>query len=196
MKMGLGVIVGILLGVLILAAGGILLVKYTTNEISLASNQPNRSASSPLFNSPISTTPLPSAAASSEAKTAVNPPIPVTPSPGSIDKVNFNVQITNFTGNGLTRTVSVDITNTGSQDAHNVVGKVEVLSGGKQITITPNGQTSVSQPLGTIKAGQTVSTQENLTFSIFDSPALAQNGATVNLIITSDEKTQTITYKY
>jgi hypothetical protein len=194
MKMSLGVIVGILLGVLILAAGGILLVKYTTNEISLASNQPSQPASSPLFNSPASTTPLPSAGNNPTISKPVTTPSPATSA--TTDKVNFNVQITNFAGNGLTRTVSVDITNTGSQDAHNVVGKVEVLSGGKRITIASNGQTSTSQALGTIKAGQTVSTQENLTFSIFDAPALAQNGATVNLIITSDEKTQTITYKY
>jgi hypothetical protein len=71
-----------------------------------------------------------------------------------------------------------------------------VISGGKQITITSSGQTSVSQTLGTIKAGQTIDTQLNLTFALVDGWTLTQNGATVSLIITSDEKTQTIKYDF
>lgn len=101
-----------------------------------------------------------------------------------------------MTGTGLTRSVTAQITNTGNLDAHNVVGKVGVISGGKQITITSSGQTSVSQTLGTIKAGQTVDTRLDLTFALFDSLTLTQNGVNVSLIITSDEKTQTITYDY
>lgn len=185
MKMRLGMIVGVVLGVVILVAGGALLINYAVNQLSLTSNQPNQPPSSPSFKLPSVPTPSPSVIFT-----------PFTPASTLSDRVNFNVQITNMTGTGLTRSVTAQITNTGNLDAHNVVGKVGVISGGKQITITSSGQTSVSQTLGTIKAGQTVDTRLDLTFALFDSLTLTQNGVNVSLIITSDEKTQTITYDY
>ncbi len=181
----MGVITGILLGILILIAGGTLLVKYAVNQVSLASNQTNQTASSQTVTKPTVTVPTNS--------TPVTPSTPAITSSSS-DKVNFDVRITNFTGDGLTRTITAEIANTSSQDAHNVNGKIEVYSGGKHITIS--GQSSISQALGAIKAGQKMTTQVDLTFGFFDGLTLAQNGATVNLVITSDEKTQTITFDY
>jgi hypothetical protein len=194
MKMGLGVIAGVVLGVVILVAGGALLLKYAVNQASPTSNQLNQPTPAPLLNLP--SVPAQQPTVTKPIVTAPAPSTAASTSSSNSSKVNFDVRITNFTGNGLTRSITAQITNTGNLDAHNVVGKVEVLSGGKQITITSNGQTSISQALGTIKAAQTVDTQLDLTFGFLDGLTLVQNGATVNLIITSDEKIQTITYDY
>lgn len=187
----LGIVVGIVLGILILIVGGVLLVQCALNQISPASDQADQSASSPTINLQPSTT---AATIKPTVSSTATSPTPTSTS-SSTANVNFDVQVTNISESGLTsRTVTAEIINTGNQDSHNVTGKIEVFSSGKQIKI--GGQNSISQTLGTIKAGQKVTAKVDLAFSVFDIPTLTQNGVTVNLTITSDEKTQTIEYFY
>lgn len=178
----LGIILGILIGALILIAVGALIGKYVFSQTPQAANQhPSSPSATPATNTP-TTTPTTSPT--------------LTNLPSESDKVDFALQITNINETGtLSRSITGEITNTGSIDAHNVNCKIEVYSNSKLININ-NGQSSISQALGTIKAGQTVTTTVDLTFGLFDGVSLTQNGATVNLQISSDEKTQVLSYDY
>ena len=187
MKMTLGVIVGVILGALILFAGSTLLVKYALSQISrAASNQTTQPVTSPLFDY---SSPTPS------LSPAIQPTINVPSTPESTpeitssgsEAVNFDLAIISVSGSGLSRTINGKISNTGNQDAHNVMGKIGVISSNKQIKI--NGQDYfINKDFGAIPAGQSITAQVDLTFGLLDSLSIAQNGATVTLEITSDEE--------
>lgn len=52
--------------------------------------------------------------------------------------MDFSLLITGVTGSGLSRTVTADITNNGTDAANNVSAKIEVFSGGSRVQV--NGQ--------------------------------------------------------
>jgi hypothetical protein len=108
--------------------------------------------------------------------------------------MNFLIVITNIGGSGLSRTVTAQITNTQSADAHNAWAKAEVFSNGQRILIS--GQSYIKEILGIVKAGATVTAKATLSFSIFDGLIILQNGAQVQLEVYSDEWTESLTYDY
>jgi VCBS repeat-containing protein len=108
--------------------------------------------------------------------------------------VNFKVVVTGVSGTDLSRTVTAQVTNTGSSDAHNAWAKIEVFSQSQRIQLS--GQDYLSVNIGTVKAGATVTEQATLSFSLLDSLKIQQNGAQFLLTLYSDEWTQTLTYDY
>ncbi|MFC1967957.1 hypothetical protein ACFLVX_01010 [Chloroflexota bacterium] len=120
-------------------------------------------------------------------------PAPGPPPPQSGD-VKFEFEITDISGSGLSRAIAAQVTNTGSIDAHNVWGKVEVFSQGSRIKL--GGKEFLRMDIGTIAVGQTITTEVTLVFSFTDGLKLAQNGANFVLTIYSDEYTETFSYDY
>ncbi len=119
--------------------------------------------------------------------TVVSPPVPAA-------SVDFQIYVSGVGGTGLSRTVTAQITNNGTADAHNVWVKSEVFSGQQKVSIS--GQDSLRMDIGIVKAGTTVPVQANLTFGLLDGLRIQQNGARFLLTITSDERTQTLNYDY
>ncbi len=116
------------------------------------------------------------------------------PSPAPGSSVTFDFVITDVSGSGLSRTVAARITNLGSAVAHNVSATVQASSAGSKISL--GGQNSLTVPIGTVKAGESVVKQVNLSFSITDGLKIAQNGVHLDLTLSSDERTQAFTYDY
>ncbi len=108
--------------------------------------------------------------------------------------MNFEIEITNVSGAGLSRAVTAQVTNKGSADAHNAWAKAEVFSQGQRIQIS--GQDYVKQDLGTVKGRTTVIAQATLDFGLFDGLTILQNGAQVLFSVCSDEYIETLTYDY
>ena len=115
-------------------------------------------------------------------------------SPSPNKNVNFDFAITDINGTGLSRTVTSQVTNTGSTDAHNAWAKVEVFSQGASIKLSNSDFLRVD--LGIIKAGTAVTKQVTLQFSLLDGLKITQSGAQLVLTIYSDENTQTFNYDY
>ncbi len=82
-----------------------------------------------------------------------------TPLPSQSGDVKFGFAVTDITGSGLSRTVTAQITNTGSADAHNVWAKVEAFIGGSSIRL--NGQDYLRVDIGTVKLRQKSWKQKN-----------------------------------
>ena len=206
-KTRVGIILGVVLGILIVAGiliwaafsalsvGNKSIPPITTNRPSPTvtiyspnATSPQSSITIPPGASPISTQPATASGtqvASITPSTSINTSSPVQPA------VEFSINITNFQVSGLTSgTVDAQITNTGSSDAHNVWAKVEIICQGS------DGQDYLRINLGTIKARQTVSPQATINVSLLDGVKVAQSGATFNLTVYSDEKTQTMSYDY
>ena len=113
-----------------------------------------------------------------------------TPTPS----VDFQITMAGVSGTGLSRTVSAQVTNTGTADANNVWIKSEVFS--QQQKIQLSGQDALRVDIGAIKAGTTITSQANLSFSLLDGLRIQQNGARFVLTVNSDERTQTLNYDY
>lgn len=152
---------------------------------------------------PASTPPLTTAAvlpASPSHSPTFSPPpyltiTPTTPpSPSATANVTFGLAITGITGSGFSRTVTADISNSGTTDAHNITAKVEVFSAGSRIQIS--GKDYLTVDIGTLKAGMSVTKQVAMDFGMFDGIKMQQNGAQFVLTVTSDEKTQTFNYDF
>jgi hypothetical protein len=193
MKTALGVVLGILTGLLTLAAIIVLLIYlYLIPAIdqysSAGSTTPTSTHStSTATASPPTTTPI---FTPGPTKTTL-PPQNSTPLPND---VNFVLNITGVTGENLSRTVTAEITNTGSIDAQNTWAKIEVFSRGKRIKL--NGEDYLRKDLGTLKAGAPASAQITLTFNPLDAPIILTSGARLYLTIYSDQKTQNFSYDY
>ena len=168
----------IILLIVIFALGG--LVGYSIGWFQYAGKAPISSGQS---TSPPSTSPTQTPV----AKTATPPPSPN-------KNVNFDFAITDISGTGLSRTVTAQVTNTGSADAHNAWAKVEVFSQGASIKLSNNDFLRVD--IGIIKAGAAVTKQVTLQFSVLDGLMITQGGAQLVLTIYSDENTQTFNYDY
>ncbi len=190
--MKIGIIIGIFLG-MVLLGGAIVAVFFLgfrsesqTTSVSASTSIPVNTGSNPATrSSPTSaSSPLSSAASSPSPKAST-----------ASAAVNFVPSITSISGSSFnSRTITVQLANTGTADAHNVQAKVEVLSQGTIIQV--NGQPYLTQSLGTIKAGASVTIQYTASVSLTDGLKILQNGATINLYISSDEKTQSTSYDY
>jgi hypothetical protein len=190
--MKLGIILGIILGIVITVIAAVvivfLLVLPATREVS--------SGSGPAVTTPVATA-APTTGTSNSTPYSPLPTSGTSPAqtPASTANVNFSLNIPSVTISGITSVdISAQLTNTGREDVHNVTGKIEVLYQGSRIKI--NGQDDVILSLGTIKAGETITRQVKLSFGLFDGLKISQGGATFNLTITSDEKTETVSYDY
>ena len=117
-----------------------------------------------------------------------------TPTPSEESKVEFEFNPTEMIGSGLKRTVTYQLTNTGSADAHNARAKVEVLP--LEASVELDEEYSVRDDIGTIKAGETVTRQAAFEFSLSDGLKLLREGASFRLTIDSDEHTQILSYDY
>lgn len=186
MKFTVGIIIGVIAGFLIIT---VLVVFLVLSNFRSVSSTATPIASATAIPVPGTTSTIPS----SLIPTSANPAATAPPA-SSTANVNFSLNIIGISGSGLTRTVSGEIWNTGTSDAHNAWVKIEVSTGGKKIQI--NGQDFIRKDLGTIKARTSITDQINLTFSLMDAPTLLSNGATVTMTIYSDEKTQSMTYDY
>ncbi len=122
-------------------------------------------------------------------------PAPSTPTPPpTVGSVKFELNLTNITGSGTSRTVTATLTNAGNVDAHNVWAKIQASVGGSPINL--NGQPYVRVDIGTLPSGQSVTRQVTLSFSLIDSIKILQQGARLDLTVISDEGQQTFSYDY
>ena len=184
MKTTIGVILGVVLGLIIVTIVSVWLVF----SVFSSDNQPTTS-DSPTVLSPPPTTKL-------EPNYPSNPVSPsiISPSPADLN-VDYSVNITGFQVSGLSSgTVSAQISNTGTGDAHNVWAKVEIVYQGSIVRI--EGQDFLRKDIGTIRAGQTISAEATINLGLADGIEISQNGATVRLTIYSDEKTETFSYDF
>lgn len=193
--MKLGIIVGILIGIVLLAIAGVAIFVTRTN--------PSGQIASTETNTPIQSSISPNLIASPTIKSSNIPassPL-ASPTPNSLatssssSAVNFVPSITGVSGSDLTtRTITAQLANTGTADAHNVQAKIEAYSQGTRIEL--NGQDYLIQSFSTIKAGAAMTIQYTVSVNIIDGLKILQNGVTFILTISSDEKTQTISYDY
>ncbi len=174
------IIIGIVTIVALAAAAG-----YFLGLLPLNQQPGNGEVKSPPTPSP--TVPPPS------TSPTVPPPSPSPTVPLTAD-VKFELVVSDVSGTGLSRTITAQITNTGSSEAHNVWVKIEVSS--QEARVKLDGQDYIRVDLGTIKAKETVTRQVTLNISAFDGLKIAMNGAQFVLTIYSDEHTQTLSYDY
>jgi archaellin len=186
--MKLGIFIGVVIGFILVAASAA--VVFATLKLPSTRESQNVipttiAQSTPL---PSLTSPVPAAKPATSAAHIV-PPV------AGNSEVNFSAAINGISGTDLTsRTINAQLTNTGTADAHNVSARVDVTSQSSQIRL--NGQNYLTQSFGTIKTGSTVAIQQTVSVSITDGLKILQNGATVILTISSDEKTQAVSYNY
>ena len=121
-----------------------------------------------------------------------------TPSPSQPSSTGSNVvfkfDVTGISGDGLSRTISAQLTNTGTDDAHNVWAKVEVFS--QESRIKMGGKDFLRVDIGMLKGGTSVTKEVNIEFGILDGVKILQNGARFVLTVNSDESTQELYYDY
>jgi len=110
------------------------------------------------------------------------------------DNVKFALEITSINGGDFSRSVSAQLTNVGTADAHNVWGKIEAYYQGIRIKLS--GQDYVRKDIGLLAARNSVTTDVTLSFSIIDAIKISQNGVRLVLTVFSDEFTQTFYYDY
>ncbi|MBI2832264.1 MAG: hypothetical protein HYX79_08415 [Chloroflexi bacterium] len=120
-------------------------------------------------------------------------PVPTQPPPTG-SNVAFDLVITGVSGSGLSRTVTARVTNNGNAVAHNVWAKMEVASKGTKIQLS--GQDYLRVEIGTLAAGASVNKEVTFNVSLSDGFSIMQNGATANLTLFSDEKTQAFSYDF
>lgn len=187
--MKLGIFIGVVIGFIMVAASAA--VVFAT--LILPSTRGSQNVTPTIII--VQPTPLPSLTSPvPAAKPATSTAQTVTPVSGN-SGVTFSAAITGISGTDLTsRAINAQLTNTGTADAHNVSARVDVISQGSQIRL--NGQNYLTQSFGTLKTGSTVAIQETISVSITEGLKILQNGAVVILTISSDEKTQTVSYNY
>ena len=123
------------------------------------------------------------------------PPIPSTgTSPSTAKDVKFEFAVTEISGSGLSRTISAQLTNVGTDDAHNIWGEVEVSSQESRIKL--GGKDYLRIEIGTLKAGANITKEVTLEFTILDGLKIQQNGAKFMFTVYSDENTETLHYDY
>ena len=191
MKTAIWTIVGVIIIAAIIVVGLFFFGFFSANHEILKETTPAPSPNSTFVSSPLPPTISPPV--NSIPIASSNPSTPVNQTPIS-RVVNFDLSVTRIFGGGLSRTVTWQITNSGTINANNVSVIAQIYSQGSLIKV--NGLDSIVKTLGTIKAGETVIDQITLSFGILDAPKILLNGVAINLTLSSDEKTQTITYDY
>jgi hypothetical protein len=175
--MKLGIIIGVVIGIVLLAAVALFVLLHTTTQAVI------QTPSTPS-----------TAAAITTASPGPSVTQPATLNPGGT--VNFSANILSVTGSDLTsRTLNAQLANTGTGDAHHVSARVDITSQGSTIKLN-DGQDFLTQSLGTLKAGDSVDLEQIITVGIIDGIKIFRNGAAITLTITSDERIQSVTYNY
>ncbi len=100
MKTVIGVILGVILGIIIIVVVVVALILPSTSSTGQR-NSVNGSSPAPGFTPPASI------------------PQPTSNANAPSSNVNFVLNVTNVSGSGLSRTVTAQLSNTGSADAHN-----------------------------------------------------------------------------
>ena len=199
--MKIGIMIGVLSGILVVAIAVIVLFVlyfFPSNRTVFPSDVPTPvTVAIPASSTPdrTSTAGETDATLSGEtpALTVTASPTPTPAASAEVD-VNFSLDITDISPSGMSANVTAQLTNTGTTDAHNTRARVEAFSKGSLIKI--NGQNYLDKDLGTILAGDTVTSPVTLGFSFSDAAKIMSEGATFKLTITSDEKTQAFSYDY
>jgi cytoskeletal protein RodZ len=194
--MKIGIILGIIIGAIIAALAIMIIIVLVVLPMAREVNTPD--TSSPAITSTIASSTTPKPASSTTAPTSTSTaPKPTGTSPASPNaNVNFNLIVTGVNTDILSAsaTIASQVSNTGTADAHNAWAKVEVFQQGNRIQV--GGQDYFRYDIGTLKAGETRDVQVTIKFGIMDALKVLQSGATLNLTLTSDEKTQTMSYDY
>ena len=184
MKTAIGIILGVIFGLIMVTVVTVWLVfsVFSSNSQPTNNTTPTISSAEPITTTePIS------------PSSPITPPI-IAPSPVGLNVI-YNVNIIGFQTSGLTSgTVSARISNTGTDDAHHVWAKVEIIYQGSIVKI--EGQDYLRKDIGTIKAGETITAQATINLGLSDGIKISQNGATVRLTIYSDEKIETLSYDF
>jgi hypothetical protein len=198
MKLALGIVTGLILGVLVLGGGTAFAVinnvipaiqnaLETNNTQSQPTATSNPTTSQTLPNSPVSTS------------------IPTTTIPLQGDlsgnsfqisdgQISLQVSIVGIEGTGFTRTVTGKVVNTGKVTLHDTQLKVELFSNGKQLNFN-NGQ-PWQKSYGTLAVGASMTDKISATLSLFDVPNASKYGIDIHLTFSSTEKSQTLIYHY
>jgi hypothetical protein len=183
MKTTLGIVIGVIIGVIILVATLFLLFVLLILPATRQFSGEQTPTTVPLYSSP-------STPAASTSSTV----LPGETSLPAVNDVSFILNVTGVSGTDLSRTVSAEITNQGSIDAQNTRVKIEVFSNGSRVEI--NREEFLTKNLGTLGAGVPVTSEVSLSFSPIDGAKILLKGATFNLTIYSDQKTQNFSYDY
>ena len=195
MKTAIGIVLGVLIGIIIIAATVVSLLFVGLFPSNQEASSDHVASPSINFNSMVS--PIPSTTLPPVTNLTPSPHTPTASSPtgtspiASNKDVSFNLNVIDMSNSGFNYTATAEISNKGTTDAHKVRAEVEVFSQGSRIKV--NGQNSLIINLGNIASGATLTTQAKLSFSVTDGPKILKNGATFKITIYSDEKTQTIT---
>jgi hypothetical protein len=203
LKLRIGLIIGIVLCALIIASIGVF---YFINDV-LNLFQNTELPTTQLSATPVITaTPLPTTPSQTVASNLPSPTKTMTPStspslsptavnsttPSPSSDISFN--ILSVEGSGFSRTVTGELTNTGSIDLHNSKLKIEMFSNGK--LIKNDSKPYVEKNYDTLKAGAVITDVLAIKLSLVDGVTVQQNGVTFTLIFSSDEKTQTFKYDF
>jgi hypothetical protein len=184
-----GIILGVILGLGILAIAALAVVMLVVLPVSRqTSAEPFSTTATP--NIVIASTSVPVAAATS----GITPITPTDSLPPGNPGANFILNVSDFTVNDFSANITALFTNQGSDDAHNVQAQVQATSEGSAVKI--NGNDVFVIALGTIKAQQTISAKTTLSFNLLDGLKVTNSGATFNLLLISNEKTQGFSYYY
>lgn len=109
--------------------------------------------------------------------------------------MKFLINVTKVSSPALfSRSITAQISNTGSDDAHNVWFRLEAFSAGSRVQL--NGQDYVRVDIGNLAAGAAVTEQVTVSVALFDGLRISQKGAALVLTINSDELTQNLSYEY
>lgn len=175
---------------LILGAIAIIAVGYFVFNYFITGEGPTSVAPIP--------TPAPTPSPSPAPKPVPQPTPEPAPSPSqpssTVSNVEFEFAVTEISGSGLSRTISAQLTNIGTDDAHNVWAKVEVFSQDSRIKLS--GEDFLRVDIGMLKGGTAVTKEVNIEFGILDGVKISQNGARFVLTVNSDENTQELYYDY
>jgi hypothetical protein len=126
---------------------------------------------------------------------SISTPTPSADQPaGNGDDVSFSFTVIEVAGGGLSRTITAQLSNTGSNDAHDAWGKLEGYV--RESKIKLSGKDYLHIDVGTLAAGAALTDKMNIKFSLSDGFKILQNGARFVLTVYSRERTQSIPYDY
>ena len=122
------------------------------------------------------------------------PTVPAESSATNGDKIAFEFDPTDLTGSGTSRTVTYELTNVGSIDAHNTWVETEVVC--LEPSVDLGKEYKVRNDIGIITAGETLTIQVTFDFVVADGVKLLKHGAKFVLTVYSDEHKQILSYEY
>ena len=209
MKMALGIIVGLILGVLVFSGGtAFIMINNVVPSVQKALAKTNTEKQPSLTNiSPNTSLPKQTSNTNTNPNPAPTQAIPITTIPQqnadstdgnfqiSDGNIGLQINIVSVEGTGFTRTVTGKVINNGSVTLHNTQLEVELFSNGKQLNFN-NGQPSWQKSYGTLAAGSALTDQITLTLSLLDGLTATKYGVEIHMTLISTEKSQTFVYQY